>query len=580
MLLRSSRVFASFSTALLLGSLFASTASASPVLIAGDGTEKIHSTQVAILKQPGTSVVTVMPDYQGSLTPFSLIIPVPADVTLADVSALKREFVDRLDGISAPKFAEFWEMDPCDPGEVQQEWERDMTAKASTGFLGTFDTGGGGQKVAKELLMETKAQEKKGEYSFALKSGADLLASLKSRDLILPSGGEESIRLYAEKGYQFLVADVETGRVELVGGSRAQLSPIRFASAEDYGTLPVKFGLPSAAAAQELLIYSLLPDQRTQIKNYDTKAAPTNLTVEFEIKERMGEFYAALHDRFLEKYPNTFLLEYAFPTWDCGKPCPNEPLLLHELLSLGGDAAEAKLPQEIRRPAPPAPSDEDKQKLDAQLEGKSPKEKKDIKKQWEEDREELAARRGMLERQRYVLSRLHYRYTKSTLPEDPTLGPGAAIEGGIKLPVGEQGVADSAVLPAGTNAMQTRYNHLHPDISVLKCDKPERYRWGKPPRTYRGLNKIWVAEDLSRKKRDKVELAQVVLTPVPDLGLPGKAAKGAVAEAPVPPVEEKKDTCGCRTVGIPNTGSTAIALLSGILGISLWRRRASGPQAK
>lgn len=557
----------------LAAALTGSTALASPVLIAGDGSEKVHSTMVSILRKGGTSVVSVMSDYQGNLTPFSLIIPVPADVKPEQVIGLKREFIDRLDNLSAPKFAEFWEKDPCEPGEAEQEWERDLTAKASTGFLGTFDTGGS-QKVAKEMLMDMKAQEKTGEYVFSVLSAAELRAHLKKRDLVLPSGGDASIDEYEKAGYRFLVADVETGRVELVGGSRAQLSPIRFVTDSEYSTIPARFGLPSAAPAQELLIFTLTPEQRMQVKNYPTMAAPTNLSVDFEVKERMGEFYGALHDRFLEKNPGTFLLEYAFPSWDCGKPCPNEPLLPHELLSLGGDAVDAKLPESERRPAPPAETEEEQAKLKAMLEGKTAKEKKEIEKQWKADREELAARKALLARHRYIISRLHYRYGSAALPKDPTLGPGGTVEGGVKLPEGQLGAADPSVTPASANAFQTRYNHVHPDISVINCEQPVRYRWGKPPRTYRGLNKIWVAEDLSRKKRDKIKVDEVVQTPVPDLGIPGKGKAGN-ASGPIEAQTEhaattKEGTCGCHAVGIKPERGGALALF-GLLFAALGR---------
>ena len=69
---------------------------------------------------------------------------------------LKREYVDRVAHVSAPRFAEFWEMDPCEKGKVQQEWERDMTANADTGFLGVMKTDPS-KKVAKEMLLDVEA---------------------------------------------------------------------------------------------------------------------------------------------------------------------------------------------------------------------------------------------------------------------------------------------------------------------------------------------------------------------------------------------------------------------------------------
>src|SRR4029078_10636861 len=62
---------------------------------------------------------------------------------------------------------------------------------------------------------------------------------------------------------------------------------------------------------------------------------------------------------------------------------------------------------------------------------------------------------------------------------------------------------------------------FHPWAGMQKCDKPERWRWGKAPRDYRGLRKVWVAEDLSRRNRTQIKPAQVVKTPIAVLGLTG-----------------------------------------------------------
>lgn len=570
--------------AALVASVVAGSASASPVLLAGTGTEKVHSTHVVLLQNGDTTVVTVQPDYQGPLAAFAVVLPVPKDVTIDRVAALKREFVDRVDSVSAPRFAEFWEQDPCDFGPVEQDWERNMKADDSSAMLGVVKTDPS-KAVAKELLLDVKSQTKEGEYRFQLAAGAAAAKdALRAANLSLPPDADGALSTYEAAGYQFLIAFVDHNRLELVGGDRAQLSPIRFFTTSGYSTIPARFGLASAAPKQELLVYTLAVDQRMQVKNYPTKPAPTNLTVEnkvtigdreVDLKERMSEFYAALHDRYLEKNPGTFLLEYAYSTADCGKPCPTEPLLPHELMSLGGDVIDAKLDKATLRPSPGEPTEEEKQKLAALLEGKTPKEKADLKKEWEEERKEIAARKALLARHKYVLSRLHYRYGKTELPNDPELAGGAAVKGGVALPKGQDGAADPALSVAEENTFQTRVNSLHPDISVLKCDAPQRYKWGKPPRTYRGLRKTWVAEDLTRKNRTQVKLEDVLVSAVGDLGWPGKgSAPAPAASASAAPVEAAEGgKCGCHAAGVPvGAGSGLVALALGAL-TALRRRR-------
>jgi hypothetical protein len=327
---------------------------------------------------------------------------------------------------------------------------------------------------------------------------------------------------------------------------------------------------------EELTVYVLSPDQRYEVKNYPTKFAPTNLTVDFKVKERMGEFYAALHDIFLQKNPGTFLTEYAYPAALCGEPCAGEGLMPHELMSLGGDVFDAKLPEDVRSPDPGAPTAEEKKEFESGLEGKTPKEKADAKKAWLEDRKTIAARKGLVERHKYVLTRLHYRYGKDGLKEDPKLGPASGgVEGGIDLPKGKDGAASTETKPATENAFQTRYNNLHPNQKVVQCDKPEPYRWGKAPREYRGLRKIWVAEDLTRRDRKQIKPTEVVLTPVPALGL-GVAAPKPAVDPNAPPAaeaEKKEGGCGCSTVG-RSAATLPGMLLAAFAGpLVLWTRR-------
>jgi len=555
--------------AALLALAWSGGALASPVLMAGSGTEKVNSTQVVVMQKDGMSAVTLMPDYQGPLSSFAIVFPVPEDVDVTDIVTLKREYVDRVDLVSAPRFAEFWEMDPCEPGKAQQTWERNLTASADTGFLGVMQTDPA-KKVEKELLLDVAAKTKDGEYKEVSVGTADeIKAWLSAKKYALPAGAEAAFAAYP----RFAALDVNTSRIELIGGDRGQLSPVRFVTETTYDTLPARFGLSSIGKGHELLVYAMAAE-RTQVGNYPTKPVPTNLSLDFKVKERMGEYFTALQDIFLAKNPGTFWAEYAFSTADCGKPCPTEPLLPHELLSLGGDAFEAKLSEDVRRPEPPEPTAEDIAKRDASLEGKTPKEKKTLLEDWKKDREELAARKAMMARQTYVLSRLHYRYaTPAELSQDPKLVAGAAITGGTKLPEGPEGAADLSVGASEKNEFQTRYNNLHPNISVIKCETPERHKWGKPPRTYRGSSRIWVAEDLARKNRKQIDPVAMTLTAVPELGLPGRSLQEKPKEAaPAPAPEPKKEGCGCHAAGQDARVSVGAWILAA-LGLAFVARR-------
>ena len=87
---------------------------------------------------------------------------------------------------------------------------------------------------------------------------------------------------------------------------------------------------------------------------------PTNIQVDFVVKERMGEFFAGMHDIWLSKHPKTWWLEFAWSSDGCGQPCPNEPLIINEILTLGGDVFEQSVPDEESNPKLPPMTDSEK----------------------------------------------------------------------------------------------------------------------------------------------------------------------------------------------------------------------------
>jgi hypothetical protein len=530
------------------------------------------------MKKGDTVAVSVMPDYEGPLEGFAIVLLVPEDVTRDRVRTLKREFVDRVDQLSAPKFHEFWEQDPCDPSPPQQEWERHLKVEGG-GFLG----GGAlsSKKVSKELFLDVKAKEKDGEYKFTLlEKDQDPVAWLKSKGYRPPEGADAAIAPYRSAGMTTLIAEVDPRRIELIGGDRAQLSPIRFVTTQPFEKVVTKPGLLNSAGKQELLIYFLEPTQRFEVKNYKTIYPPTNIAVDFAMKERVGEFYNALYDIILTKNPNAFLFEYAWPATTCGQPCATEPLQIHELLSLGADVFEEAVPEAERNPKPPELTKEEKDALEAELKPMKPKEKRERVKLFKEERQTVASRKGLVERNQYLLSRVHYRFDAAGLPEDPVIGPAASgVEGGIDLPKGPKMEISTEVKDAGASRFQTRFNNFHPWKPVIQCQSPERGKWGKSPPDYRGLRKIWIADDLARKSRTQIKPAKVVLTPLPALGLAAAttaadtpdAGVGADGGVPAPGKDEGK--CSCTVPGGAENRQTPLALLGlGALAALLSRR--------
>jgi hypothetical protein len=501
---------------------FGPNAHALPGFFAGkdDAPRKSSTTQVVLMMNGQQTIVTVLPEFQGPAKPFALVLPVPADVQESDIKTLKRESVERLDELTAPRFHEFWEMDPCEQGEVQQLWERDMSAKSDTDFLGMGDMFlQGTTKAPKEMQVEVEPRfrDEGSEYQFSVVP-SNVEAWLTGKGYKIPAG----INLSKYSGMAWLVAETDPQKSEIGKRGEALLSAIRFSTKQ-----PVKLAETLGLAqtdTHELLVYAIHPKDRFEVANYKNVFAPTNLEVDFKVKERIGEFYAGLHDAVLAKDPKSVVTEYAWDSKECGQPCVNAPVKLAELLTFGADILEREVPEELRNPKPPERTDEEKKAYKAL--------KKDERKRADELAKEVARRKGLIERQgNFALSRLHFRYNKASLTDDLEFKPAPPVTGGIDAPKGPE-----ATLPLGTatgakSQFQTRYVSMHPNKVVVKCENPQPFRWGKPPRTYRGANKIWVANQLATRDRALFKPAEVVLKPYEPLGLPGAKALQAAAAA-------------------------------------------------
>jgi MYXO-CTERM domain-containing protein len=541
-----------------------SPASALPGFFASKGAESplSHSAHAVLMRNGGKTAVTIMVDYEGDLKPFAWVVPVPKDVEVEAVKTMKRDSVEHVDVISAPRFHEFWEMDPCDSEDLEQEWERDLKVKNPMAQEGL-------KKRDSVMLLDFDPEFKESVYAFSIVDANTIKSWLEGKGYMLPKGVAGRLGAYAD--FNFLIAEVDTKKLELLGDDRAILTPLRYVTGQE-PRLGSTLGLGNADGKQELLLFVLDPERRMEVSNYKNVFPPTNIHVDFKVKERMGEFYAAIFDKTQEKNPGAFVVEYAWNVEGCGQPCPSTKLAVSELLTLGVDVFEEGVPDAERAPDPPEFSEEEKKQFEA-LE-------KEEQKRLEEERSEVARRKALLSRHgKYTLTRLHYRYDEKTLPKDVQLAPAPHIKGGIDYPKGPEAALPTKVEPADESQMQTRYTNLHPNITVVKCDDPKPARWGKAPRTYRGLRKIWVAQDMTRKNRKLFKPSEVVLTAIPDLEIAaaGPAVPAPENEGPVEAPKAEESKCGCRVPGAKTNSSAALGwgIVAGLL---LFGRRRQAPR--
>lgn len=326
----------------------------------------------------------------------------------------------------------------------------------------------------KELTPRTpvivEAQFAVGEYDIVILSAADstsLDTWLRDNRYKIPAGAEKILQPYVATGSKFFVAKINASKVRFKDG-RAVLSPLRFQYASPQFNLPVRLGLLNSTGTQDLIVLTVGLN-RYEAANYKNVFMTTNVEVEDSVRTHFGEFYAALFDRVLERTPGSIVTEYAWEPGSCD-PCPEPPLTDMDLTRLTGGAVPL----------------------------------------WGS-----------------VITRLHYRYDKTSLGEDIIFRKAPPMSGGRGI-WEEKGLSREAA-PAEMDAFQTRFIIRHPWPGYVTCASPKRNEWGFPPEGFVPVAPT-AATDTAAVARTAINAAQMLRADIPELGL----------QAPIAQTEEKR----------------------------------------
>jgi len=430
--------------------------------VSGTDTKLFNDATNVVLLRDGTRTVLSMQNaYQGPPEAFAMVVPVPVVLQKENVKTLPRAIFDRVDELAAPRLVEYWEQDPCYrlPVWSSKEGGRAMAAAAP---IASATAAGYGVKIEAQFTV--------GEYEIVVLSAEDssgLERWLHDSHYTIPAGAEPYLRPYVQAGSKFFVAKVDPAKVTFEGG-HAVLSPLRFHYDSDSFALPIRLGLVNSDGTQDLVVNILARHQRYEAANYPNVTIPTNLDVAEDARDKFGAFYTALFDRTLEKNPRAVVTEYSWASNACD-PCPVPALDPGELQTLGADVIP---------------------------EGKNA---------WD-----------------FVLTRLHARYSKDALGEDIVFRAASPIVGGREFLVSRgdgKPILEKGSTPSGVNNFQARYAIRHPWTGPVACMEPHFGVWGGPPGGTHAEPRTRAAAKLAYAPRGQVQLASVVRTDVPELGL-------------------------------------------------------------
>ncbi|NVB36867.1 DUF2330 domain-containing protein [Pseudenhygromyxa sp. WMMC2535] len=542
--------------AALLAAALATPALAAPTLahafcgfyVAGaEGSLYNNATMVVLMRDGTRTVLSMANNYQGPPENFAMVVPVPVVLGEDDVKVLPAEIFDRVDKLAAPRLVEYWEQDPCEPQRVYEE----MAMAVPSADMEVQGSG----RLSRDLGVTIEAEFEVGEYQVVIlsaKESTGLDTWLRQEQYNIPAGAEALLRPYVEGGMKFFVAKVDAQKVGFDDQGMATLSPLRFHYDSQEFALPVRLGLINAGGPQDLLVHVLARGQRYEVANYPNVAIPTNLEVKDAVRERFGSFYASLFDHVLAQEQGAVVTEYAWAAGSCD-PCPEAPLNLEELVTLGADV----LPSYERAFA--------KKKVPSELAWQVPNE--------------------------FVLTRLHARYDSQSLGEDLIFQAAPAIVGGREVVYSGELEHGAMEEPDGYNNFQARYIIRHEWTGPIECEEPQRGIWGGPwpeVQAQGGSQAPAVAQDLAFVERGAA-LAELVSE---SAAARIEADVGALPEGPVAPTQPdpeggvkhsgsgQGDGGGCAHCSAEGGAGGAAALgavgLLGLLGLGRRRRRRRG----
>jgi len=281
------------------------------------------ASQVALVRDGDTTVMTMANDFRGDLKEFAIVIPVPVVLRRDQIEVTDKAVLDHLDAFTAPRLVEYFDDDPCHPRI--QELARAMSAQAPAPAA-----------RARSLGVTIEAQYTVGEYDILIlsaKQSGGLETWLKENGYRLPAGAGAVLGSYIKQDMKFFVARVNLREQAKTGFS--YLRPLRVSYESPRFMLPIRLGTVNADGPQELFIFALSRRGRVETTNYMTVKIPTGNELPLFVKQEFASFYRAMFGEQVRKEDmRAVFLEYAWDMSWCD-PCAADPLSVEELRKLG-----------------------------------------------------------------------------------------------------------------------------------------------------------------------------------------------------------------------------------------------------
>jgi len=296
--------------------------------VAKAGTDLFNqSSKVALVRDDDRTVITMANDYQGDLTEFAMVIPVPTTIKREQVHISDPALLKHLDAYTAPRLVEYFDDDPCRP---QILYERALSSTVEDEITVSA------RSRAKSLGVTIEDEFTVGEYDIQILSAEQsdgLMIYLDENGYQVPDGADKILGSYIKQDMKFFVAKVNLDKQSETGNEF--LRPIAVAYESPKFMLPIRLGTLNARGDQDLFVYALTRDGQVETTNYRTQKIPTDKEVPVYIKDNFPDFYKSMYQTAAKREGgHGVFMEYA---WDMNwcDPCAADPLSPEQLQELG-----------------------------------------------------------------------------------------------------------------------------------------------------------------------------------------------------------------------------------------------------
>jgi hypothetical protein len=288
-----------------------------------------EASQVIIVRRDNRTVISMANDYRGELTEFALVVPVPQVLERGQIRIGDRKLFERIDAYSAPRLAEYYDPDPCAVAKARFEGLARQALPASAPATDAISRD-------RALGVTVEAAYTVGEYDIVMLSAKEsdgLETWLVRNGYRIPRGASAALKPYVRQQMKFFVAKVNLREQAKTGVS--YLRPLQFAFESERFMLPVRLGMLNARGAQDLVVYVLTANGRVESTNYRTVRMSANVELPTFVRGEFARTYKALFDMQAAREDNRALFTEYF--WDMSScdPCAAEPLSREELRNAG-----------------------------------------------------------------------------------------------------------------------------------------------------------------------------------------------------------------------------------------------------